>query len=140
MGHKTEVQIRFSDLDMAGHVHNAAYLTYFEIGRIDFFKGIAKTAWDWKSKGVVLGRNEIDYIEPIVLRDDIFVITKCEHVGNKSFTLSYHLYKKVGEKDILCTKGRTILVCMDFDKEESVPLFEEWKELLEKSLQVVGYN
>lgn len=137
MSHRTDIQVRFSDLDMAGHVHNATYLTYFEQGRIDFFKGIADQEWDWKKKGVVLGRNEIDYVETIKLRDEVFIVTKCEHVGNKSFTLSYELYKKKKGNDILCTKGRTILVCMNFETDESVPLFEEWKELLENSLQVV---
>ena len=32
-----EIQIRFGDCDIAGHVHNAAYLHYFESARIQFF-------------------------------------------------------------------------------------------------------
>ena len=134
MSHRTDIQVRFSDLDMAGHVHNAVYLSYFEQGRIDFFKDIAGPNWNWKKKGVVLGRNEIDYIEIIKLRDEVYVNTRCEHVGNKSFTLSYEIFKIKDGKSVLCTKGRTILVCMDFETDKSVPLFEEWKELLEESL------
>ena len=136
MNHKTEIQVRFSDLDMVGHVHNAIYLSYFEQGRIDFLNGIASNEWEWTKRGIVLGRNEIDYIEPIVLHDEVFVNTRCEHVGNKSFTLSYEIYKKSEGNNILCTKGRTILVCKNFETNESVPLFEEWKELLEDSIQI----
>lgn len=136
MSHKTEIQVRFSDLDMVGHVHNAIYLNFFEQGRIDFLNEITNNDWEWTKKGIVLGRNEIDYIEPIQLHDEVFVFTRCEHVGNKSFTLSYDIFKRKDGNTILCTKGRTILVCMDFETNQSVPLFEEWKELLEDSIQI----
>lgn len=132
---KTSVEIRFSDIDMAGHVHNSRYLSYFEQARIDFMSDMTGDDWKWRERGIVLGRNEIDYIIPIYLQDEIYVITKCDHVGNKSFTLSYELYKKTDEEDILCTKGRSILVCMDFKNDESQPLFEEWKPKLMASLE-----
>jgi acyl-CoA thioester hydrolase len=133
---KTSVEVRFSDIDMAGHVHNSRYLSYFEQGRIDFMSSMTDDNWNWREKGIVLGRNEIDYITPIYLRDKIYIKTKCDHVGVKSFTLSYELYKINPEgDDILCTKGRSILVCMDFKTDESQPLFEEWKTQLTASME-----
>jgi acyl-CoA thioester hydrolase len=133
---KTNVEIRFADIDMAGHVHNSKYLCFFEQARIDFMFDMTGPEWEWKKKGIVLGRNEIDYLTPIYLRDTIYIKTKCDHVGTKSFTLSYELYKKVdGKQDMLCTKGRSILVCMDFDSDESLPVFEEWKDKLMASME-----
>lgn len=132
---KTSVEIRFSDIDMAGHVHNSKYLSYFEQARIDFMSSMTGEEWNWREKGIVLGRNEIDYIMPIYLGETIHVITKCDHVGTKSFTLSYELYKSTTEGDVLCTKGRSILVCMDFKTDESQPLFEEWKHQLIASME-----
>lgn len=39
----TKIQLRFSDFDMGNHVHNAAYLNYFESARIGFFmKGLGQ--------------------------------------------------------------------------------------------------
>ena len=93
---KTKLEIRFADIDMAGHVHNSKYLCYFEQGRIDFLSEMAGSDWDWRKKGLVLGRNEIDYISPIYLNDEICIVTKCDHVGIKSFTLSYELFKTNG--------------------------------------------
>ncbi|MFT5601496.1 MAG: acyl-CoA thioester hydrolase [Flavobacteriales bacterium] len=133
---KTNVEVRFADIDMAGHVHNSKYLCFFEQARIDFMFDMTGAEWNWKKKGIVLGRNEIDYFIPIYLRDAIYIKTKCDHVGIKSFTLSYELYKKVeGKTDVLCTKGRSILVCMDFDNDESLPVFEEWKDKLMASME-----
>lgn len=132
---KTSVEIRFSDIDMAGHVHNSRYLSFFEQARIDFMSEMTGEDWNWRERGIVLGRNEIDYITPIYLNDKIYVMTKCDHVGNKSFTLSYELYKVDESGDQLCTKGRSILVCMDFKTDESQPLFDEWKDYLLTSLE-----
>lgn len=131
----TPVEVRFSDIDMAGHVHNSRYLSFFEQARIDFMSAMTGDDWNWREKGIVLGRNEIDYIIPIYLNEKIYVKTKCDHVGVKSFTLSYELYKKQEGDDVLCTKGRSILVCMDFKSDESKPLFEEWKSHLIASME-----
>ena len=132
---KTPVEVRFSDIDMAGHVHNSVYLSYFEQARIDFMSTMTTDDWNWRERGIVLGRNEIDYIIPIYLGEKIYIKTKCDHVGVKSFTLSYELYKTMENEDVLCTKGRSILVCMDFKTDESQPLFEEWKKHLIASME-----
>ena len=132
----TKLEIRFSDIDMAGHVHNSRYLSYFEQGRIDFLSKMAGDDWNWRKQGIVLGRNEVDYIMPLYLNDEIYVVTKCDHVGTKSFTLSYEVFKSNPEgDDVLCTKGRSILVCMDFETDTSLPVFPEWKDHLVASME-----
>jgi acyl-CoA thioester hydrolase len=130
---KTDLQIRFNDIDLAGHVHNVEYFNYFEIGRIDFFSKIVSRDWDWKKKGILVARNEGDYLKSVKFNDTVFVETTCEDVGKKSITLTYRIFRenKDGVKE-LCTKGRSILVCLDFDTNESVDVFDEWKDPLLK--------
>lgn len=127
----TKLQVRFNDIDMAGHVHNAQYFNYFEIGRIDFFQKIVSNNWDWTKKGILVARNEGDYLKSIMFNDNVFIETSCEDVGKKSITLVYKIFRenKDGVKE-LCTKGRSILVCLDFETNESVEVFDEWKEAL----------
>ena len=128
----TNVTVRFSDIDMAGNVHNSNYLSYFEQARIDFLTKISGLNWDWRKKGLLIGRIEVDYINPLHLRDKVYIKTVCDHVGNKSFTLSYTLFKKTTDGDLLCTRGRSILICMDFETNISVPIFQEWRKHLMK--------
>jgi acyl-CoA thioester hydrolase len=135
---KTPITVRFSDIDMAGHVHNSNYLSYFEQARIDFLTAITGPNWNWKKKGLLIGRIEVDYILPLYLRDKVYIETCCDHVGNKSFTLSYELFKEVDGKTLLCTKGRSILICMDFLEEKSVPIFKEWKNDLMTSISSIN--
>jgi len=127
-------EVRLSDIDFLGHVHNGTYLTYFEQARIYFFREISKD-WDWTKKGLILGRNEIDYILPILFNYEVEIDTRCDHIGNKSFTLSYELFRIVDGKRVLSTKGRSILVCMDYEENKSVEVFDEWKDALEESMQ-----
>ena len=129
-----DIEMRFSDFDIIGHVHNSRYLCYFEQGRMDLLSKIAGKDWNWKKRGLILGRNEIDYLKPIYIKDLIYIITKCENVGNKSFTLFYEVFKKSKEQDILCTKGRSILICTDYETNTSVPVFDSWKISLLNSI------
>ena len=69
MNSNTKIDIRFSDIDVAGHVHNSKYLCYFELGRIDFLSKLSGENWNWRKKGLILGRNEVDYLVPIYLKD-----------------------------------------------------------------------
>ena len=124
---KTKLQVRFNDLDMAGHVHNSVYLNYFEIGRIDYFNQVITNNWNWKEKGILVARNEVDYLKPTHFYDNIFVETFCENVGKKSLTLGYKIFKEKDSVKELCSTGRSILVCFDFELNGSVEVFEEWK-------------
>lgn len=128
---ESKLQVRFNDLDMAGHVHNSEYLNYFEIGRIDFFNTVIEPNWDWEKRGILVARNEIDYLQAVYFEDDLWVETTCEDLGKKSVTLEYKVYRlKNGEREI-CSKGRSILVCFDFTTKKSVAVFDDWRKALE---------
>ena len=130
---KTHITVRFSDIDMAGNVHNSKYLSFFEQARIDFLTEISGLNWEWRKRGLLIGGIEVDYINPLHLRDEVYIKTSCDHAGNKSFTLCYTLYKKTKDEDILCNRGRSILICMNFETNVSVPIYQEWRKYLMKS-------
>ena len=126
-----QLQVRFNDIDVAGHVHNAIYFNYFEIGRIDFFgQFISPKTWNWKKKGLVVARNEADHLLPIVFEDEIFIETTLDNVGTKSISLQYKIFKNCKDEGVkkLCAQGRSILVCMDYELNKSVEVFSEWKQ------------
>jgi acyl-CoA thioester hydrolase len=101
-----KIQVRFSDIDVMGHVNNAIYLSYFEMARVHYFKEILGMNWDWETDGILLVRNEIDYISPIYLHDEPFIYISIDHIGTKSFTLTYEI--KVSER--IVTKGKSVMV------------------------------
>jgi acyl-CoA thioester hydrolase len=124
-------EIRFADIDAMGHVNNAVYFSYYEQARIHFFAQLIGGGWDWKRQGILVARNETDYIRPVLFNDKVEIQCTCQHVGTKSFTISYEI--KRGEE--LCAKGSTVLVCFDYEKQVTIAIPAEWKEKMEREVR-----
>lgn len=118
-----KVQVRFADIDVMGHVNNAVYLSYFEQARVHYFKQILGEKWDWQKNGVLLVRNEVDYLTPILLHDTPEIKVIVEHIGSKSFTLNYEI---IVENKIV-TKGKSIMVCFNNLEQRTQEIPEKMK-------------
>ena len=123
-----KLQVRFSDCDMMQHVNNAIYLNYFEEARIHYFRQLVGIDWDWKKNGVLLRKNELEYLKPVFLNDPVTIEVFLKHVGDKSFTLAYEV-KVLGE---LRTTGTSVLVCYDSVIKTSIPIPTRMKEGLHR--------
>lgn len=121
-----EIQVRFADLDVMGHVNNAVYLSYFEMTRVHYFKELLGESWDWQSAGVLLARNEIDYLKPILLHQRPKIHLYLINIGNKSFQLGYEIYVD----DSLHAKGISVLVCYDTVTQKTIFVPEAMKNAL----------
>ena len=126
-----EIYVRFADLDLMGHVNNSVYLSYFEVARVHYFSELLGVDWDWNEKGILLVRNEIDYIKPVLLHDKPSITIFTEKIGTKSFVLGYELTVN-GE---LYTKGFSTLVCFNKSKNETVKVSGEIHESLLKLIR-----
>ena len=120
---ETTVEIRFADIDAMGHVNNAVYFSYFEQARMAYFKERVARIWDWNEDGVIVARNEIDYIYPVFLNDRMNIRLWVEHIGSKSFTVCYRVF--VGER--LCATGKSVLVCFNHKNKATQVLPEAWR-------------
>jgi acyl-CoA thioester hydrolase len=117
---KTQIPIRFADIDAFGHVNNAIYLTYFEIARSTYWDEIIE--WDWNKVGIIIRRSVVDYLKPIILTDEIYTYVKTSRIGNSSFDLEYIIVKMVDGKEEICTTGLTLCVTFDYKTSSSVPI------------------
>lgn len=88
--HAIEVRVRNYEVDWQGIVHNAVYLLYFEIGRVEYLKHVG-AALDLNTvrgeNKVVLVRNEIDYEQPVHFDDLLNVYTRISSIKNSSFLM-----------------------------------------------------
>ena len=122
---ETTVEIRFADIDAMGHVNNAVYFSYFEQARMAYFKERVAPIWDWNEDGVIVARNEIDYIYPVFLNDRMNIRLWVDYVGSKSFSVCYRVV--VGER--LCASGKSVLVCFNHKNKATQVLPEAWKSV-----------
>lgn len=121
-----KIQVRFADFDMMGHVNNAVYLSYFEQTRMHYFGQLLADEWDWKKQGVILVKNEVTYLRPILLRDEVKIFMYLKAFGKTSFTLTY----RVKANDVLCAMGESKVVCYDFFKQKTHSVYPELIEAL----------
>lgn len=84
------VQVRFRDIDMFGHVNNAAYLTYIESARVAYYSNLTGIK-DPREFGMTVASAKIDFLKPVFFGQAIQVYTRIGRVGNKSWTLEHEL-------------------------------------------------
>ncbi|OSS41535.1 4-hydroxybenzoyl-CoA thioesterase family active site [Desulfurella amilsii] len=121
-----EIQKRFSDFDMYGHVNSVVYFSYFEYARIqalgEIFENVADTIW------FVVAKQSCDYLEPILFKDLVFVEIKIAKIGKSSFDLEYI----VKNDHKLFAKGFTTLVAIDKNTKKATPLNQDIQNYLSK--------
>ena len=127
---EVDIQVRFADTDALGHVNNAIYLSWMELGRMAFTDKLLPDI-DWEKTGFILAHVSIDYLEPVFLGDKVKVYMKAGRIGEKSVVLECLITKtdKKGERPT--AKGNNIIVAFDYKKNVSVPIPEGWKTAMQ---------
>ncbi len=130
--HKTQIQIRFKDIDKLGHVNNANHVTYFELARVDYFNSLAaeNIKIDWINEGVILAKIEMEYKMPILLEDKVFVYTWVSKMGSKSFDMSCSIVKLENGIEVELAKGLAIIVCFNYKTNQTIMVPEKWKAVM----------
>src|SRR5665213_252480 len=126
--YKTPIAIRFSDIDAVGHVNNAIYLTYFEVARINYFKDIL--GWNLREHGIIVGDNEVNYLKPIILDDQITCYVRTTRIGNSSFDVMQVLVKKTPDGEEICTVGKAVCISYDYSANKSIPIPARERQLM----------
>ena len=130
--HTTQIHLRFFDMDAFGHINNARYLTYFEEARIKYLDDVIKKKYEWSGQGVILANVEIDFKAPGHFKDKVSIVTRCSHIGNKSFNLEHRMIKTEKKEEFLLATASTVVVMFDYENNVTIPVPEEWKNAFRK--------
>lgn len=120
--YETEVSVRFQDLDIAGHVNNAVYVTYLEEARVDYLADVLDVGGDELS--AVVARLEIDYRRPIRDLDDVTVAVRTLEPGTSSVPMEYEI--RAG--NAVVASAETVMVTVDDGTGETRPVPDRWRE------------
>lgn len=121
---RVPVQLRYNDYDDRGHVNNAVYLAYFELGRV--------AAWRAMGQGdepsFILAEARVTYRSPAMLGDPIAVEITTGEVRTKAWTWRYRVVDERDER--LVAEGETTQVLYDFGARRSVPIPDAFRAAL----------
>jgi acyl-CoA thioester hydrolase len=123
-----KIKIRFSETDMFGHMNNTSPFTYFEEGRIEFFKKIGiMQAW-MSSNGEkipVVADLQCDFIQQAFFDEEITLYVKINRIGTSSVDLHY-LGVNQSRESLFVGRGTVVQISKHTGK--SVPWSEEDKK------------
>lgn len=109
--HKTDIQIRFNDVDCFGHVNNNAYFAYYDLGKEEYLTEVLSEDFRTSSVVPVVANINADFFHPILFGDKIQVQTAVVRLGNKSFTLLQQAVNKA--TNLVVCQCTSVMVCFD---------------------------
>ncbi len=126
---KTQLEVRWRDTDAIGHVNNAVYFSYFEMGRLRYhelvYGGLEKSSMNF-----ILASAACDFLLPLHVGDRVEVGIRVEAVGKTSFDYGYEV-RRVAD-GALAARGRSTQVFFDYAKNEKCPPPEGWLARVEE--------
>jgi acyl-CoA thioester hydrolase len=127
--HRTDIQIRFGDTDMFGHVNNAAFASYAELGRLRFLDELG-----YPPGGLILARIELDFRQQLRFGDAAELETVVGRIGTTSLTLAQRL---VSGDRVACDIG-SVVVFFDYERNSAIPVPETLRPVLARYLSDPG--
>ena len=87
----TDVRVRFAETDAQGVAHNAAYLVWFEVARIDYLARHAHGYRHIQEQGyeALTIESHVRYLKPVVFDDRLTVHARCCDIRGARFRYEY---------------------------------------------------
>lgn len=104
---RSDIPLRYGDIDRQGHVNNSAVLQIVESARLALWRKALLPA----EPGQVIRRQSIEYLAPISAEHDSVVVEhECVKIGNSSYTLRFRV---AGSDGALFSEGALVMVAVD---------------------------
>lgn len=129
--HRTQLEVRFRDIDALRHVNNAVFFSYLEQARARYLIDVLDL--DMVSGlPMILASVRLDYRSPIQYREWASIGTRVDWVGTSSISMSHRMTAgaTAGEVGRLAAESVTILVSYDYDTARPQPVPEAWRTRL----------
>jgi acyl-CoA thioester hydrolase len=125
---ETMVRVRYAETDTMGVVYYANYLTYFEVGRVEFLRqhGLPMSAVDRKVRMPVVEAS-VRYVKPARLDDLLRVRCWIGERKRASFVFRYEVRQAEGGE--LVATGETRHACWNPETERMMAI-PDWLEPL----------
>ena len=121
------LKTRWRDSDAFRHINNATYLSYIEDARLELMRrwGITQDG-----ESVIVASVKIDYYKQVIHPTKLIIGQRVSRIGNKSFDITSVVFNE-NTKESICKSVITI-VCFDFSKNKTVPVYEQIKNYYNK--------
>lgn len=129
--HRYECRVRFSDVDVYGHVNNVKYFEYYQEARLSFLASLGRDE-DEGDFGLVVARLDVDYRRPIRFRGDSYLVESwVTRVGGSSFGIA----AEIQDGDEVLSRAEAVMVTFDHNTQRARPLTDKERERLDTTAE-----
>ena len=109
--HETKLRVRYSETDVQGIVNNANYLSYFEVGRVEWLRaaGLSYKELEERGYGFMVVEVRAFYKRAARFDDELTLRTRLAELSRASFRFEYALLRG---REVLAT-GYTRHGCVE---------------------------
>ncbi len=124
------IEPRFRDTDAMGHINNAVYISYLEVGRQEYWKqfGIAAA---YNRVPFVMAHVDVSFRHPAHVGETLRVSLKTTWISRSSFAMDYEI-RKVGSNELVL-EATTVQVTYNWKTDTSMPVPEDLRHNLERA-------
>lgn len=128
---RTEIRVRFAEVDSMGVVWHGNYIKYFEDGREAFGSKYGINYMDFYHNGTMIPLVKVvcDYKNPLYYGDTAMIETRFINSDAAKIQYEYTIFRN--DTDEVVATGMTIQVFVDMNKElllDLPPFFYKWKK------------
>lgn len=118
---RTRIQTRFSDTDAMGHFSSGSYVTFMEVGRLEFYRQLHELTG--QQPATVVANINIDFLRESHYGEELEVTSWCSRLGSKSMTIS----SEITANGTLVARGTVTSVGFDRITRRSATLPTDWQ-------------
>ena len=119
------MQIRFTDLDILGHVTNTVYHVYYNTAVFEYYRRVFIQNRMPGDLAFVLASAKVDFLKSILFEYQIAVEMRIARLGNKSFAFHGRIVDaQSGEVYSRCVLTQ---VCFSRSRDASIPIPDDWR-------------
>lgn len=123
-----DVQLRFNDVDIFGHINNSTYLQLFDLAKVRYFEAVLQGPVDWHTATVVVVNINASFYSPGYFDEPLKVVTSVGHMSEHSFILEQRIFN-AQTGDVKCA-AKTVMAGFDPQTAKGIAIPQKWVDAL----------
>lgn len=121
--------VPYADVDVLQHLNHAAYFRYMETLRCDYYLPFISSGQP-SDLDIIIAEATCRYLAPVQFNTILIgEVAPAKPLGRSSFQLLYRFRRE--SDGVLTARGRTVVVCYDYDKAGKKEIPPERRRLME---------
>lgn len=134
------LQIRWGDMDAAGHVNNTIYFRFMEQVRLTWFERLGLLGDIGIGQGPVIVNAAMTFLNQLRYPGDAIATMSVANPGRSSFDTAFHLMR-ADDPDTVYARGSARCVWIDYGTNKSAPMPDSLRSaILDPRLISIGVD